>query len=229
MVTTEVAPLVCSVLAAPSVAEEIPIDQVWSISRIPGTRDIFQLEKGLSNEKIARLAGRWHRHGGRGTLTHDLYKVLETKRNRASKTGDRSPAKPGFAVSGHGHEALKAAHAVLVNGKEPQTKFAKGEPIAIVFFTHWSRKLHFEKLEQSDHGFTIKYQFTTRPDRYVDDNGANIALIPTIVQKAGPFRVDIERVPTPVEYQEQRIKSTDSQQFGSVEMAIMKPFQIEIE
>lgn len=206
---------------------EIPIDQIWSTSRIPGTRDIFELEPGLSAKERKKFNRSPDRNDAKGTLTHEIYMVLGLDRRRAYKLGDKSSAKPGFAVSGHGRDALKLAHAVLVKGERPQIKFSKNEPISLVFFTHWCRKLQFKRIEQSRHKVTIYYQF--KPSTPIDTSGSNIALIPIVAKEVGDVSIDIVRVPSTRAHEEQLITSLAPVKMGSLEMSIMKPFQVKIE
>jgi hypothetical protein len=216
------------VLLSPAAADEIAIDQVWSLSRIPGTRDIFELERGLSANKRKKLHRLPDADSNKGTLTHEIYMVLELHRRRAYKLGDKSPAKPGFAVSGHGHDALKAAHAVLVKGERPQTKFSKNEPISLVFFTHHCGELRFKRIEQSRHKVTIHYEFFSRFPG-IATAGSNIALIPIVASEGGDLFIDIVRVPSTSADNERQITSLAPMKMGSIEMSIMKPFQIKIE
>jgi hypothetical protein len=133
-------------------------------------------------------------------------------------------ARPGFAVLGNGKEALREAHAVLVNGKKPRKEFSAGSEISLVFFSKvFDYYVHLDKVEQRDSKITINYFFV--PHR--GNGSAHFALIPLSEMPTGEVRVNLVRSPLT------EAKATEANVFPPPDstldpIVVCRPFSFEV-
>ena len=147
-------------------AVEIPLSKIWAL-RMPGTINIYELEKGTpSNKSLMAEIGAKHGFGSH-----------ETK------------AGPAFAVVGTGLEALKNAHAAIT-GKQPRpTSLPQVHDISIVFFSITSgHYVHLTKVERDHQTIRIQYEFVSHLTKELTQH---FAIIPLGKLGEGDFKVDI--------------------------------------
>ncbi len=180
-------------------SEEIPLAEVWS-NRIPGTRDVFELEPEVPPYlmKLPRDR-RSYRHRG-GTLTQQIDQRLGPGRAQewSENNNEYLPPLKMFAVPGHGQAALVGAHRVLVKGETPQQTFSRGDNITLVFFSHWSEDIHFRRIMRMGNELTIAYQFVFPQFNVGSPRSGyvHVALIPVSSVQSKELIVKLERVPT---------------------------------
>jgi hypothetical protein len=142
----------------------IPLDQIWA-NRMPGTKKI-----GLLVEQEPRLTG------------------IQNALGFPPKDGE---AKPAFAVQGRGLDALREAHAVIVDEKKPRDTFPAGNEVSVVFFTHETGPyVHLQKVERQKNNINIHYKFVPHEE---EDTERHIALIPLGKLADGNYSVNIIR------------------------------------
>jgi hypothetical protein len=164
-------------LPAPLRSEEmhkIPLDKIWAW-QMPGTLDVATLEK----DKPPSFAY--------GPLVRDILRVL----GDAPEEG--KPAREAFAVQGTGLDALREAHAVLVQKKKPQNTFPAGSEISVVFFSYSSGSyVHLEKVQRRDNVIEIRYRFVPHKTAELTEH---IAIAPLGPSPAGEFQVAVIQSP----------------------------------
>lgn len=135
----------------------IPLDQIWAWE-MPGTRDIGQLEPN----KPAKVEC--------GPLVGEIRQALSASRVRGTEP------RAGFAVVGTGLDALREAHAVLVEKKQPRDSFPVGSEITVVFFSYQAGSyVHLRHVEQRGNVVEIEYRFVPHETCEVTEH---LALVP---------------------------------------------------
>jgi hypothetical protein len=155
----------------------IPLDKIWAYE-MPGTRNILDLD-GASKERP-----------GDGLLRS----INESDFRRAAQMKFKGAARPGFAVSGSERAALRAAHAVFVDGAKLRTAFSPDEEITIVFFSvPMSRyRVRIQEVRRKLNEIEIQYQLEPSID---GRNFENFSLIPLGKMPAGKYHVEMVQVP----------------------------------
>jgi hypothetical protein len=149
---------------------EIPLRDIWAY-RMPGTREIGKLEKDRPPQ--------WNY----GRLIRDIRNVLGTARPKGKDAGT------AFAVSGTGIDALREAHAVLVEEKKPRDKFPAGNDVSIVFFSYsFGSYVELNSVRRRVHDIDIRYRFRTHATMDLTDH---IAIIPLTSLTDGKYRVNV--------------------------------------
>jgi len=153
---------------------QIPLDQIWAL-RMPGTRNIGELE----TDKPPRSE--------HGALVVELHRALA----RAHVEG--KDAKAAFAVLGTGLEALRQAHAVLVEKKELRETFPSDSEVSVVFFSYsFGSYVQIHEAQRRENLIEIKYRFTPHK---VKEMTAHVAIIPLGTLARGDFEVSIIQMP----------------------------------
>jgi hypothetical protein len=189
-------------------SEEIPISTVWS-NRIPGTRDIFELEPDVPAElmKVHRDLRSQRNRGN--TLTQQIARKLGNEREMERSVNKKFPALKMFAVLGHGKEALKRAHSVLVEESEPQLAFSSGDNITLVFFTDWGiGPILFRSITSNANTITINYSFDTSDEPNAISSPihiASVSLIPVTSVQPQELCVEVTRIPCESERTEKHL------------------------
>jgi hypothetical protein len=157
----------------------IPLDQIWAYD-MPGTRDTGQLEPN----KPAKL--------GSGPLVGEILRAL------AVTPAEGKEARPGFAVLGTGLEAIREAHAVLVDNSKPRQAFPTGGEVSVVFFSYEAGSyVYLNRVERGGNVVEIYYRFV--PHRTMNLT-SHFAIIPLGALPAGKIYVKILQSPLEQEY-----------------------------
>jgi hypothetical protein len=143
---------------------KIPLDQIWA-NRMPGTLNIND----------------WDTHPS-------LILSIQNAIGFPPKDGEADPA---FAVQGESQDALREAHAVIVDKKKPRGIFPAGKKVSVVFFTHETGPyVHLYKVERRGKNIDIHYKFVPHEE---EDTERHIALIPLGKLPVGEYSVNIIR------------------------------------
>jgi hypothetical protein len=147
----------------------IPLADIWGF-RMPGTHELRKTE----DAEIAQLV-------------QAIQRALPTV---GAKT---IQAAPGCAVLGTGKEALRAARAVIAEGKKPGETFPAGSDISLVFFSYkFGSYVHFKRVTQRDRDITIEYTIVPHACKEMT---CHFALIPLLNCAEGVYRVKVEQLP----------------------------------
>ncbi len=157
----------------------IPLDEVWT-NEMPGTRNVFDLEPTPGSKRWATLSQE-ERTRPRKLLWEPIVNSL------MERAGKRETIGAGFAVKSNDLEALRAAHGVLVDGKEPRESFAVGSDVTLVFFSYPSDgyHIHLKRIERHDDEIAIQYDLKPYFERYLS---MGFALIPLGKLPVGKYR-----------------------------------------
>ncbi|HVT28176.1 MAG TPA: hypothetical protein VHE81_09180 [Lacipirellulaceae bacterium] len=155
----------------------IPLNQIWAYE-MPGTRNILELDVASKNQDARRIVS----------------SITESSFGRAAKRKFKDLARPGFAVTGTGNTALRAAHAVLVVGAKPRTEFSTNDEITLIFFSELVSRclVQIHKVERTGDQIEILYEL--KPD-IGGLNFTNFALIPLGKLPAGKYEVKMRQLP----------------------------------
>ncbi len=149
---------------------EIPLSEIWA-NNIPGTKEIGRLAK-----QDPRLTG----------ITSAL------------GFPPKEEAKPAFAVQGKGLDALREAHAVIVDKRKSRDTFAAGSDVSVVFFAHETRSyVHLHKVERQGNNVNVSWRFVPHE---TEDMTRHVALISLGKLPSGKYRVNIIRSAMPQKY-----------------------------
>ncbi len=179
----------------------IPLDQIWALD-MPGTRNIRKLQA----EKLPPP--------GDGQLVAQIRRSLSKDRPKGEA------AKAGFAVLGTGLEALRDAHAVLVEGKEPRKSFPVGSDLTLVFFSQRlsSYYVHVHEVTCQENAISIRYRFVPHETKELT---THFALIPIKGLAEGGYRVRVIQSPMERMFIEAGFKQIDDTYERSI---ISRPF-----
>jgi len=149
----------------------IPLAEVWALG-MPKTKDIHKLDTKKLKVPFGTLQ----------TGPLDMLERLEKKR-----------AEPGFVVNGLGQVALEEAHRKLPDGKKPETKFAGGSELSLVFFSHGlGRFCHIQEVKRTNGTIHVAYQLVPHG---TENGSSHIALIPLGKLPVGEYQVKIHQIP----------------------------------
>jgi hypothetical protein len=183
----------------------IPLDQIWALD-MPGTHK-------MSTNVTA--TGEYATPGG------ELVRDIVLRALTSKKEGEQ--AKPAFAVVGSGLDALKQAHAVLVNGQEVVPRYSTDKEIRVVFFSHlFGWYVHLEQVSRRASTITIRYHF--KPHR-TKDSTRHIALIPLGKLPAGKYEVNITQLPLQPQFIDGGFKPLDE---SWAKRVVCRPFAFEV-
>jgi hypothetical protein len=179
-------------------AVTIPLKEIWGFS-MPGTRDLQKIEDRRAAKQIEEIRG-----------------ALSTRPPQGKK------AKAGFAVVGTGLEALREAHAVLVEGRRPRDTFPAYSDISVAFSSHqFSYYVHISKVERRGNVVAIKYGFVPHATKELTEH---FALIPLGKLPPGKMQISLVQMPLPKEFIDlQRIDRK------VVETIVCQPFSFAVE
>jgi hypothetical protein len=155
----------------------IPLDKIWAYG-MPGTRDVQELSKEQTTNARRSL----------------FASISESAVIRADKLKWKGAARTGFAVAGTDATALRAAHAVLVEGAKPREVFSSDEKTSLVFFSEPASgaRVHLRKVERRGNEIEISYLL----DPYIErDVSAAFALIPLGKLPVGKYQVAMRQLP----------------------------------
>ncbi|MCI0331660.1 MAG: hypothetical protein L0228_00365 [Planctomycetes bacterium] len=167
----------------PAKGAVIPLDQIWSYQKMPGTRDAHELEPQLpdaglmSDEEFIRR--------------HQIQQILHSLsfRNRP-KPGEK--AGPAFVIIGTGKEALKNAADVFNKEKQPQQVLPADTDLTLVFYSYMcARYVRIASVGQSENVITVKYQIVAHGTQEMT---THFALIPIGKLPAGRVQVNVQQV-----------------------------------
>jgi hypothetical protein len=183
LVTAPHAPnrVVCSNVMGVSIRDQakselIPLSRVWALD-MPGTRPMVRSQKGDPPVYEAP----------EGRLVDEIRAALS-----AHGPGLPPDAGPGFAVRGQGLDALRAAHAVLVERHARPAAFRAGEPVSLVFYAReFNYYTHLEGVERRGPDVQITYRFVPHETKELT---SHLALIPLPAGTAVPARVEVKPV-----------------------------------
>jgi hypothetical protein len=177
----------------------IPLKDIWA-HNMPGTREVTELEAGNAAGLLFEQIG--------GAL-----KFIPKGQTVAK----------GFAVAGTDKEALRNAHAVLVNSKKLQQSFPAVNDFWLVFFSHsFGQYVHLDNVERSGTKIRVSYRFVPHETKQMS---AHFAMIPLGKLSPGKYRVDIVRLPLEQKYVAQGFKAIDRQWEARV---VCQPFSFTV-
>lgn len=210
-------------------SQRIPLSEVWS-NRIPGTRDVFEFEPNAPLElmKFPREHRDYRSTGN--TLTFQIATKLDPLRSKEPSSQNKPSRPKMFAVLGHGEEALRAAYSVLVDGKEPQRAFSRGDDITLVFFARrHPAPIHIRRITRKANTITIEYQFAL-PESFPHNTMClvHLALIPVGSVQPKQICVEVNRVPTENVEMEQRLTRKRSHPVDSIDYVVSGACRIDI-
>jgi hypothetical protein len=163
--------------SAETVGGSIPLKEVWA-NGMRGTRDIQELER--EQFKLT----------GKAFVDAILTSLIDSSRWER----DGGSARPAFAVLGKDAEALRGAHAVLVEGQKPKQSFSPDDAVSVVFFAYGfsGRHVSIRNVRRDDTSIAIQYA----SDRYFERHRSpRIALISIGRLVSGTYRVEIVQRP----------------------------------
>ncbi len=167
-------------------AVTIPLDQIWAYN-MPGTREIKESAKEADTMLLEPIFESWH--------------------TRADRLKYKDVARPGFAVPGSGVAALRAAHAVFVEGAMPRKNFSPDKEITIVFFSELAGgRFQIRQIERKFDHIEIRYQLEPG---IVQSGRINLALIPLGKLPIGEYHVEMRQLPREQKFIEWGIKPLD--------------------
>ena len=149
----------------------IPLEEVWAF-RMLGTIDI---SKAIP-------------------ISHAIT-IDEIRRSLSQLPPKDSEAKPAFAVTGQGVEALVGAKEALVGGNAPKQSFRAHDDISVVFFSRlcpWF--VHLDSIEKSGNIIQVAYRFVPHEESNLTEH---FALIP--IGKLPPGKYEVKIVPIPMD------------------------------
>jgi hypothetical protein len=166
----------------------IPLDKIWAYE-MPRTREV----RRLGNDADRTF----------------LEPILESGYKRANRLKYKELARPGFAVSGSGLEALKAAHAVFVEGVRPRDKFSPHDEITVVVFSELvGGRVVLQHVERKSKRIEIQYRLEPR---ILQGGRINLALIPLGKLPIGEYRVDTHQLPLDEKWIKAGLKAVDAE------------------
>jgi len=199
--------------------ERRPGVEVWSYG-IPGTKAIWDIEPSPLNASFQKLDDILKGQVRSSTKTSAILNVLREKVSARHRT----PARSGFAVLGHGTEALQELHEILVGRRPHRTSFPTDRPISVVFFTHHTHAVHFDTIKCTKGKVQIRYGFERQQELTV-----HLAIIPLPRLNEGETDVERNRLPMPNPRWERSFVDTDSNSPHSLNHIVCKPFRFTIE
>jgi hypothetical protein len=156
--------------------EPISLGTVWALD-MPGTRPVQRIPKG--DPPADRVPA--------------LKLVDEIRAALARDAARDEPAGPGSAAAGADAAALREAHAVLVKGLAPATKFPEGQPLTLVVASRtFGSYFHVVGVERRDSTVEVRYRFVPHAE---DEVTAHLALIPLPGPPPGGLRVTLRPLP----------------------------------
>lgn len=139
--------------------------------------------ESLTSEQLAEISRK----------AEDSYNIRIERAMRsldASKENGRS----GFAVVGHGREALKGVFEVLVKGEKPANHFKKDTNISIVFFSYPAQPLvSMNRVDVSQSTIDIRYSLISHGALSIT---SALAIIPLSNMVDGKYHVKMIREPS---------------------------------
>lgn len=148
---------------------EVPISSVWALD-MPGTKPLIRGVPKDAKDKTQE-----------GVLVGEIWRALSQR---------RPPARAGFAVAGELPEALKEAHEVIVNGRQPRSSFAPAERVNLAFFSQvCGCYVHLARAERRQQVVQLAYRLEPHRDHEMT---VHFALVPLANLGKGRFRVDVK-------------------------------------
>ena len=193
----------------------IPLKDIWAYD-MPGTRDMHLLEVDKSGFKS--LSQDVHDQS-----QPDKHSLVSQIANAVGSSDPKKAALPGFAVLGTGLDALREAHAILVDGKKATRSVPAGSKVSLFFFTKvFDYYVHFDAINAQGGTITIRYFFV--PHR--GDGTCHFALIPVSESPVGEVNVEIIRSPLPAALQNAAYPIPDSSWDATV---VCRPFKFTVD
>jgi hypothetical protein len=152
---------------------EIPLMDILA-HEMPGTLDIRQLTKRIDANMLD------------ATFEH-MYA-------RAERLQFKGLARPGFAVSGSGLSAFRAAHAVLTGNEKAKNEFLSRNETTIVFFSEPISRYGVQIRTITRKVETVEICYELVPD-LSHGSHVNFALIPIGKLPAGNYHVGMRQLP----------------------------------
>ena len=150
----------------------VPLKDIWAL-KMPGTRPM----------SVTKLGDPPAYESPEGLLVDNIRQALTFDPKR------RPLAEECFAVRGSGMDALRGAHAVLVEGQARITSFHRNEPISLVFFSYsFNHYVHLIGVEKQ--GLIVRLSYRLVPHR-TKEMTAHIALVPVSHPGSGNIRVEV--------------------------------------
>jgi hypothetical protein len=167
----------------PAKGTVIPLDQIWSYQKMPGTRDAHEIEPQLPDAGLMSEE-EFIRHHRIQQILHSL-----SFRNRP-KEGDK--AGTAFVVIGASKVALTNAADVFNKEKQPQQVLPADTDLTLVFYSYTCpRYVRIASVEQSENLITVKYQTVAHGTQELT---THFALIPIGKLPEGRVQVNMQQV-----------------------------------
>jgi hypothetical protein len=194
----------------------IPLDQIWAWD-MPGTRDVRELEPDIFGNAATNRSTREQLRVTEKSLTSQLLIRLQSK-----KPGQQ--AMRGFAVAGHGIDALREAHAVIADGNKPRASYPFRRDLSVVFFSHaFGYYVHLHKIEQQPGSIIVRYHFIPHRTKELT---VHFALIPLGELPLGEVKVEFVRSPMQQKFVAAGFKSPGT---GTDSKVVSQSFRFRIE
>ena len=147
---------------------KIPLSEIWATD-MPGTKKFDFIKCNPSKDPNCPAP----------------YKILQ-----AVQSGYKDKTfRPGFVVNKTGLEAMREAQNVIVDKAEPQSSFAAGTELIVVFFTtELNDYLQLEPVEITGNTIDVPFRIITNE---TEDGVSYMALIPLKKLPRGEYRVNM--------------------------------------
>lgn len=163
-------------------AVEIPLSEIWGHKSF-GTRDIKDLEPSIDTSSLSKDE----------VFQRSLVQQIRRSLNSYRRHKNKGNAGTAFVVTGTGSEALKNAHAVLVEGRKRSESFSKDSELTLVFYCYeYGRYVRLDNVSQSGSNVKIRYHFIAHN---TGNMSTHFVLIPLGKMPAGTLQIDIEQLP----------------------------------
>jgi len=151
----------------------IPLKEIWAL-QMPGTRPMNVTMRGSSSDY----------ESPEGTLVDQIRAELAYDPTKWPVAGQ------AFVVGGSGMEALREAHAVIVQGGARRKSFCPDEEVTIVLFSRsFNYYVHLVGAEQRNNVIQLLYKLMPHETKEMT---SHLALIPLSKLASGDFRVEIK-------------------------------------
>jgi hypothetical protein len=187
------------------VRRTVDLSEIWSV-QLRGTRDLWSLEKsviqtdpdidwGIDGDLLPRDVYLTSRRG----WSSGIKTLASTKIGQIlAELSAEKAAGPSFIVSGHGEEALRNAHAIIVDGQTASNTITTGSQGSVVFFTISTIPVEITDCIYNAREVRIRYRFLPVSKESIAPSlpFPTLALIPIYTDMSPSIAsVEIERVP----------------------------------
>jgi hypothetical protein len=177
------APLSDETMANHRIDYAIPLRKVWALD-MPGTRQMSRTQRGDPPSY----------ESSEGGLVAEIVRALNYPNRLNPKLREKfmSFGTGSLVIAGRDMEALRGAHAVLVEGEEPRTFFRQDELLSVLFFTLPTGDfVHLSKAEQSGETVRIFYRLVPHKSK---QTSVHVALVPITNPGSGHVQIKIKQL-----------------------------------